>query len=181
MEQSTLEKLRYPIGKFEAPKIFTAELLTAAIQTISDFPDKLKKEVALLSHEQLETTYRPDGWTIRQVVHHCADSHMNCFIRLKWTLTENNPTIKFYYENLWGEGIDNKTMPIEPTLQFLDGLHYRLAFVMNSLSDFQMEMAYIHPEHNKEFELREMICLYAWHCNHHLAHITELKKREGWK
>ncbi|MCF6133354.1 YfiT family bacillithiol transferase [Flavobacterium wongokense] len=180
MEKSELEKLRYPIGKFEAPKTYTPELLAKAIQTIADFPHKLKSEVAHLSNSQLETPYRPEGWSVRQVIHHCADSHMNCLIRLKWTMTENNPTIKFYYENLWGEGIDNKTMPIEPTLLFLEGLHFRLAFIMKSLSETDLEMAYIHPEHNKEFELREMICLYEWHCNHHLAHITELKKREGW-
>ena len=181
MENSTLEKLRYPIGKFEAPTTYTSELLEKAIQTIADFPEKLKKEVLHLSREQLETPYRPEGWTIRQVIHHFADSHMNCFIRLKWTMTENNPTIKFYYENLWALGIDNSTMSIEPTLQFLEGLHYRLVFVMKSLSETDLEMAYIHPEHNKEFQLREMICLYEWHCQHHMAHITELKKRENWK
>lgn len=181
MENIELEKLRYPIGIFEAPKVYTSEILDKAIQTIADFPKKLKVEVQHLSNEQLETPYRREGWTIRQVIHHCADSHMNCFIRLKWTMTENNPTIKFYYENLWAEGIDNKTMPIEPTLHFLEGLHYRLAFVMKSLSETDLEMAYIHPEHNKEFQLREMICLYEWHCNHHLAHITELKKSKGWK
>ena len=157
MENTELEKLRYPIGKYEAPTIYTSELLAKAIETIASFPEKLKTEVAHLTHIQLETRYRPAGWTVRQVIHHCADSHMNCFIRLKWTMTENNPTIKFYYEDLWAEGIDNKTMPIEPTLQFLEGLHYRLAFVMKSLSETDMEMAYIHPEHNKKFELREMI------------------------
>ncbi|WP_333599855.1 YfiT family bacillithiol transferase [Flavobacterium sp.] len=180
MENSALDHLRYPIGKFEAPESYTAELLAKAINTIATFPEKLKSEVASLSQTQLETPYRKDGWTIRQVVHHCADSHMNCFIRLKWTLTENNPTIKFYYENLWGEGLDNKTMPIEPTLQFLEGLHFRLAFVMKNLSESDLKKTYVHPEHNKEFSLQEMICLYEWHCNHHLAHITELKKRENW-
>lgn len=181
MENPSLEKLRYPIGVFETPQVYTPQLLAKAIQTIANFPEKLKSEVGHLSNEQLETPYRPGGWTIRQLIHHCADSHMNCFIRLKWTLTENNPTIKFYYENLWGEGIDNKTMPIEPTLQFLEGLHFRLAFVMKSLTEEALHLAYIHPEHNKEFELREMICLYEWHCKHHLAHIIELKKREYWK
>ncbi len=173
MDNPNLEELRYPIGHFEAPKAYTADLLAKAIQTIATFPRQ--------SQSQLETPYRPDGWTIRQVIHHCADSHMNCLIRLKWTLTEDKPTIKFYYENLWGEGIDNRTMAIEPTLQLLEGLHYRLAFVMKSLSENDLDASYIHPEHNKEFQLREMICLYEWHCNHHLAHITGLKKREGWK
>ena len=181
MKNIELEKLRYPIGQFEAPQVYTSEILAKAIQTITTFPERLKAEVAYLSQAQLETPYRTEGWTIRQVVHHCADSHMNCFIRIKWTLTEDNPTIKFYYESLWAEGIDNKTMPIEPTLQFLEGLHYRLAFVMKNLSETELERTYFHPESNKEFQLKEVICLYAWHCNHHLAHITELKKRESWK
>ena len=118
MENSALEKLRYPIGKFIKPEVITSEILANSIQTIADFPEKLKAEVSHLSKVQLQTPYRTQGWTIRQVVHHSADSHMNCFIRIKWTLTEDNPTIKFYYESLWAEGIDNKTMPIEPTLQF---------------------------------------------------------------
>lgn len=176
-----LEKLRYPIGKFTKPEFITSQILAKAIQTIADFPERLKAEVSQLSQAQLEIPYRPDGWTIRQVVHHCADSHMNCFIRVKWTLTENNPTIKFYYESLWAEGIDNKTMAIEPTLQFLEGLHYRLVFVVKNLPEIDLERTYIHPEQNKEFQLKEVICLYAWHCNHHLAHITELKKRENWE
>ena len=181
MENSTLEKLRYPIGKFIKPEIFTSEIVQNAIATIASFPERLKIEVAHLANNQLETSYRQEGWTIRQVVHHCADSHMNCFIRIKWTLTENNPIIKFYYENLWSDGIDNKTMTIEPTLQFLKGLHYRMAFVMRNLSESDLEKSYIHPQYNQEYQLKEVICLYAWHCNHHLAHITELKKRENWK
>ena len=180
MENSALEKLRYPIGKFTKPEVITSDILAKAIQTIESFPEKLKTEAAHLSEAQLETQYRPEGWTIRQVIHHCADSHMNCFIRIKWTLTEDNPTIKFYYESLWAEGIDNKTMPIEPTLQFLEGLHFRLAFVMKNLSETDLERTYIHPEHNQEWKLKELICMYGWHCNHHLAHITELKKRENW-
>ena len=180
MKNIELEKLRYPIGQFEAPQVYTSEILAKAILTIATFPERLKAEVTYLSQAQLETPYRAEGWTIRQVVHHCADSHMNCFIRIKWTLTENNPTIKFYYESLWAEGFDNKTMPIEPTLQFLEGLHYRLSFIMKSLSETDLEASYVHPEHNKGFQLKEVICLYAWHCNHHLAHITELKKRENW-
>ncbi len=108
MENTKLEILRYPIGKFEAPEVYTSELLAKAIQTIESFPERLKTEVAHLSQIQLETPYRPAGWTVRQVIHHCADSHMNCFIRLKWTMTENNPTIKFYYESLWGKVLTTK-------------------------------------------------------------------------
>lgn len=175
-----LEKLRYPIGKFVAPEQYAQQYLLEKIDQIASFPERLKKEVAHLSEEQLQTPYRPDGWTVRQVVHHCADSHMNCLIRLKWTLTEENPTIKFYYEDRWSALHDNQTMPIAPTLAFLEGLHYRLAYLMRHLDSEQLERSFIHPEHGKSFQLKEIIGLYAWHSNHHLAHITELKKRNHW-
>ena len=180
MENSTLEHLRYPIGKFIAPEIYSGEYINNKIAEIASFPERLKKEVLQLTEEQLETVYRQDGWTIRQVIHHCADSHMNCFIRIKWALTEENPTIKFYHEDRWAELHDNLTMPIQPTLSFLEGLHYRLAYLMNSLSNEDLEKTFIHPENNKEFKIKEIIGTYAWHGNHHLAHITELKKQKGW-
>lgn len=180
MEHLDLEKLRYPIGKFEAPTNYNDAFLEESIAFIASFPERLKKEVAHLTEEQLDTPYRPYGWTIRQVIHHCADSHMNCYIRLKWTLTEDKPVIKFYYEDRWSEMNDNKTMPIAPTLSLLEGLHYRLGYIMKSLSAEALEKSFIHPEHQKEFRLKEIIGLYAWHGNHHLAHITELKKRMDW-
>jgi hypothetical protein len=180
MENTALEKLRYPIGKFIAPEIYSSEYLTYKIAEIASFPERLKKEVLHLTEEQLETPYRQDGWTIRQVIHHCADSHLNCFIRIKWTLTEDNPTIKFYHEDRWAELHDNLTMPIQPTLSFLEGLHFRLAYLMNSLSESDLEKSFIHPEHNAAFQLKEIIGTYAWHGNHHLAHITELKKQKVW-
>ncbi|NHM08078.1 putative metal-dependent hydrolase [Flavobacterium sp. CYK-4] len=175
-----LEKLRYPIGKFVPPDDYSLEYLTGRIDEIASFAERLTKEVADLTPQQLETPYRPGGWTIRQVIHHCADSHMNCLVRVKWALTEENPTIKFYYEDRWSTLEDNKTMPIEPTLAFLDGLHYRLAYLMRSLNSEQLNRSFIHPEHGKTFRLKEIIGLYAWHGNHHLAHITELKKRKHW-
>ena len=132
MENSALEKLKYPIGKFTAPENYSAAYLSERIAEIESFPERLKKEVFQLTPEQLETPYRENGWTIRQVIHHCADSHMNCFIRIKWALTENKPVIKFYHEDLWAELHDNLTMPIEPTLSFLEGLHFRLAYLMKS-------------------------------------------------
>ena len=180
MENTTLEKLRYPIGKFIVPEIFSSDYINTKIAEISSFPERLKKEVLYLTEEQLETPYRQDGWTIRQVIHHCADSHMNCFIRIKWALTEDKPVIKFYHEDLWSELHDNLTMPIQPTLSFLEGLHFRLAYLMNSLSEPDLEKTFIHPENNKEFKIKEIIGTYAWHGNQHLAHITELKKRKGW-
>jgi hypothetical protein len=174
------DKLRYPIGKFITPEVYTTDYLSERIQEIADFPALLKKEVSQLSDEQLDTPYRDGGWTIRQVTHHCADSHMNCFIRLKWALTEDTPTIKFYYEDLWGEMVDNTKMPIEPTLALLEGLHFRLAYLMNSLSESDLNKSFIHPEHNATFQIKEIIGTYAWHGLHHLAHITELKNSKGW-
>jgi hypothetical protein len=174
------DKLRYPIGKFITPEVYTTDYLSERIQEIADFPALLKKEVSQLSDEQLDTPYRDGGWTIRQVTHHCADSHMNCFIRLKWALTEDTPTIKFYYEDLWGEMVDNTKMPIESTLALLEGLHFRLAYLMNSLSASDLNKSFIHPEHNASFQIKEIIGTYAWHGLHHLAQITELKKRKGW-
>lgn len=180
MENSALEKLKYPIGKFTAPENYSAAYLSERIAEIESFPERLKKEVFQLTPEQLETPYRENGWTIRQVIHHCADSHMNCFIRIKWALTENKPVIKFYHEDLWAELHDNLTMPIEPTLSFLEGLHFRLAYLMKSFSESDLNKSFIHPENNKEYQLKEIIGTYAWHGNHHLAHITELKNRKGW-
>lgn len=174
------DKLRYPIGKFITPEVYTTDYLSERIQEIAEFPALLKKEVSQLSDEQLDTPYRDGGWTIRQVTHHCADSHMNCFIRLKWALTEDTPTIKFYYEDLWGEMVDNTKMPIESTLALLEGLHFRLAYLMKSLSASDLNKSFIHPEHNASFQIKEIIGTYAWHGLHHLAQITELKNRKGW-
>lgn len=180
MENTDLEKLRYPIGKFTAPAAYSETYLTENIAAIASFPERLKLAVSTLTDEQLDTPYRPEGWTVRQVVHHCADSHMNCYIRIKWTLTEDNPTIKYYFEDRWSALPDNLTMPIEPTLALLEGLHYRIAFLLNNLSETDLVRTFIHPEHQKEFAIRELIGLYAWHGNHHLAHITSLLQRKGW-
>ena len=175
-----LEQLKFPIGKFSKPDSFTKELLTLFISDIESFPQKLQQEVAHLNEQQLDTPYRPEGWTIRQVVHHCADSHMNSIIRFKLALTEEQPVIKPYLEDKWAELQDYK-LPIEPSLQLLEGLHFRWAILLKSFNEADLERKFIHPEHGKEFCLDEAIGMYAWHCNHHLAHITELKKREGWK
>ena len=180
MDNLLLDQLRYPIGKFIAPELYSRNYLAEKIAEISSFPERLKKEVIQLTEEQLDTPYRKDGWTVRQVIHHCADSHINCFIRIKWALTEDKPIIKFYHEDRWAEMHDNVTMPIQPTLSFLEGLHYRLAYLMKSLNEDDLEKIFIHPEHNSEFRIKEIIGTYAWHGNHHLAHITELKKKKGW-
>lgn len=181
MESLDLEKLKYPIGKFEFPTEFSPEYISDKIHAIESFPERLKKETIHLTDEQLNTPYRPNGWTVRQVIHHCAESHMNCYTRIKWALTENNPVIKPYNETLWSELPDNLNMPIQPTLILLEGLHFRLAYIMKNLSASDLEKSFIHPENNSEYKIKQLIGTYAWHGNHHLAHITSLKKYKNWK
>ena len=174
------EKLKYPIGEFIAPEKISKEMLADFLLTIGSFPIKLKSEVENLTQTQLDTPYRPEGWTIRQVVNHCADSHMNSLIRFKLALTESNPTIKPYMEERWAELADSKTMPIEPALKILDGLHERWLVLLNSLTEKDYHKTFVHPQSGKQFKLDENLGLYAWHCKHHLAHITVLKAKMGW-
>lgn len=181
MKELDLEKLKYPIGKFTAPEHYSQEYLSQKIEEIETFPKRLEKEVAHLTDEQLDTPYRPEGWTVRQVIHHCAESHMNCYVRIKWALTENNPVIKAYDEVLWSELNDNLTMPIQPTLELLKGLHFRLAYIMKNLSESDLEKTFVHPSDNSENKIKKIIGSYAWHGNHHLAHITTLKKYKKWE
>jgi hypothetical protein len=175
-----IEKLKFPIGKFDKPTTITKELLEMWIFDISIFPKKLTSQVLYLTEKQLDTQYRPGGWTIRQVVHHCADSHMNSLTRLKLALTEDRPTIKPYFEERWAELIDTKSMPIEPSLKMIEGIHQRWTVLLNNLTDEQYARVFIHPEYRKTLRVDENIGIYAWHCNHHLAHISETVKRENW-
>lgn len=174
-----IETLRYPIGNFTKPSLITPALLTEWTTHIETFPQRLRTEVMHLTETQLDTPYRPEGWTIRQLVHHCADSHMNAYIRFKLALTEEQPTIKPYMEARWAELIDS-SMPIESSMQILSGLHARWTTLLRSLTETELAKTFVHPEHQKTFRLDEIIALYAWHCNHHLAHITKLKERNGW-
>ncbi len=176
----TLDELKFPVGKFVKPEEYTTDVLAGCIAIISNFPNQLKKEVETLTDEQLNTPYRPDGWTIRQVVHHCADSHTHSLLRLKFTLTEDKPTIKPYAQEVWAELVDSKLMPIEPSLLILQGVHTRWTAILHTLTPDQFEREYMHPEYGKHFSLYEATALYAWHCKHHLAHITNLKKEKGW-
>lgn len=180
MTEQDFDNLRFPIGPFVKPATLNAEVINDFIRDIQTFPERLRIEVENLSDEQLDTPYRPEGWTIRQVVHHCADSHMNSLIRFKLALTEDAPVIKPYFEDRWAALPDSKNLPPEPSLQLLSGLHARWVVLLKSLGPADMEKVYIHPEQGKEFRLDEAIAIYAWHCNHHLAHITDLKQRKGW-
>jgi hypothetical protein len=171
-----IEHLKFPIGQFNRPEIITKNILDKWITEISTFPNRLTSEVNNLTENQLDTKYRPNGWTIRQVIHHCADSHMNSLTRFKLALTEDQPTIKPYFEERWAELLDSKNMPIQPSIKILEGIHERWSVLLQNLTDDQFEKEFIHPEHGKIFRIDENIGLYAWHCNHHLAHIKEAKK-----
>lgn len=173
------EDLRFPVGKFEKIEV-TEDLRQHFIKTIEELPKKLRSEVESLSEEQLETPYRPEGWTVKQVVHHLADSHSNSLIRFKLALTEDVPPIKPYAEDLWAELADGKHAPVELSLKMIDGLHARWTLVLKSMSAADFERKLFHPEHG-EVSLNYMLSLYDWHCRHHLAHITRLKERNNWK
>ncbi|MFV0565273.1 MAG: YfiT family bacillithiol transferase [Flavobacteriaceae bacterium] len=173
---SNLEQLKYPIGQFSPPQNIGYNDIKNWIETIKLFPERLKNEVANLSPDALEKTYRPEGWTITQIVHHCADSHMNSFIRFKLALTEDTPTIKPYFENLWAQLPEAKHYPIESSIAILEGLHDRWAFLLHNLSNDQLDKHYLHPENNQLLSLKETIGKYAWHCQHHLAHIKLAKQ-----
>ncbi len=147
---------------------------------ISSLPAKLKNETIQLNHDQLDTPYRAGGWTVRQVVNHCADSHMHCFTRFKLALTEENPVIKPYEQDPWAELADSTAIAVGPALLMLDGIHQRWVFLLETLSDKQLQRTFVHPEHGREIPLIEVVGLYAWHGNHHLAHITNLKSKRNW-
>ncbi len=170
---------RYPIGTFDKNIVVTKEMRNEFINTIESLPSQLRKEVANLSEQQLDTHYRDGGWTIRQVIHHLPDSHLNSYVRFKLALTEDNPAIKTYEEHLWAKLPDIFKTPINVSLNLLESLHKRWAILLNSLTDEQFEKTFQHPEWGK-ITLSKTLSLYAWHSKHHLAHITELKKKMGW-
>lgn len=174
------EKLKYPIGKFTFPENISDEDIKMGINIIDKFPTRLQSLVKDLSDEQLDTRYRSDGWTIRQVIHHCADSHINSIARFKWTLTEDLPTIKPYFEDRWGELFDSKEAPVDLSLNLLKSLHTKWVYLLRGLTPDDLKLKYYNPESKKEISLRTNIMLYSWHCEHHYAHIANLIKEKGW-
>jgi hypothetical protein len=172
------EKLRYPIGRFERG-LSDPGSRAERIQTIASLPSELRQVLAGLSDEQLDTPYRPGGWSVRQLVHHLADSHANSALRFRLALTEEKPVIKPYKQDAWALLEDARTGPIEPSLMLLEGLHARWATLLRSLDSAQFDRVLVHPE-TGEITVDFLLQIYAWHSRHHLAHINGLKQRQGW-
>lgn len=179
MQNTNLYQLRFPIGEFLEPHEYPVSLINTWIKEIDELPVQLQTEAGHLNELQLNTPYRPEGWTLRQVIHHIADSHLNSFIRFKLALTEENPTIKPYFEERWAN-LQDYSMPVQVSFQLLVHLHARWVHLLNSLTQQDLNKTYYHPENKREFTLQYAIGLYAWHGKHHLAHIQFLKKRQGW-
>ena len=176
----TNHNLRYPIGQFIPSESYTAEATKQQLATIGELPVKLTELVGKWGDDRLDTPYRPEGWTVRQLVHHIADSHMNAYIRTKLALTESNPTITPYEEGEWPKLLDS-TLDIAPSLVILKSLHLRWAAILASLSEIDLGRTYFHPGSQRTVTLREMIANYAWHGEHHYQHAYRLAERNGWE
>ncbi len=173
-----LDDLRYPVGPFRPPATSLPSIRAAQIETLRRLPERLRDAVSGLNDAQLDTPYRDGGWTVRQVVHHFADSHANSYVRFKLALTEDWPTIKPYDEAAWARLPDSK-MPIEPSLDFVDGLHGRFVALLSAMREEEFQRGFNHPERGR-VTLANSLALYDWHSRHHTAHITGLRTRMGW-
>lgn len=174
-----MSDLRYPIGPFVAPPSLAPAERAAAIQTITEAPARLRLACAGLSEAQLDTPYRPGGWTVRQVVHHVVDSHINAYLRTKFALSDDNPTIRPYPEQVWAEMADARTAPVLMSLTLLDALHGRWVLLLASLTPDLFARTFLHPERGP-MSIDDVLAMYEWHSRHHVAHITALRGREGW-
>jgi len=172
--------LRFPVGKFRADAAITESDYPLLIGQIAATPGALRSAVAGMSRDQVETRYRPGGWTVKQVVHHLPDSHLNAYTRFKLALTEDEPTIKAYDEAKWAELPDSQRVPIEVSLDLLESLHLRWVVLLRGMDGPDFQRGLRHPERGL-MTLAQLLALYAWHGRHHVAHITTLRDREGWK
>lgn len=173
-----LEALKYPLGRFtRGTKASTPERREELIARIERFPVDLEAALDGWSDADLDTPYRPGGWTVRQLVHHIADSHAQSLHRFKLALTEDRPVIKPYKEALWAEHVDARTLPIGSSLSIISGVHARWTVLMRAMADADWDRIFVHPEQNREISLAEALELYVWHSSHHLSHITGLKER----
>ena len=176
---STAVDPRYPVGNLQFDPDFDAAKRATAIRHIVQLPEKMSAAVAGLNDAQLDTPYRDGGWTVRQVVHHVVDSHMNAYVRCKLIVTETNPPLKAYSEKDWAELSDSKTLPVSLSLGIIDGLHRRWTTFLESLSPEDFARTGVHSERGP-ITIDTLLQIYGWHCRHHVAHITELRKRQGW-
>lgn len=179
-ESVNMEQLQYPIGKFKHPEKLDSDARSALIKNIEELPQKMADAVKGLNEEQLNTPYRPKGWTVRQVVHHVADSHINSYVRFKWAMTEDEPFIKAYDEKSWAQQPDAMEGNINLSLDLLKSLHARWAYFLNNMTEKDFSRQLQHPEWTRKLSLNMMCALYSWHSLHHTAHITELRKRMKW-
>ncbi|MBZ0256391.1 bacillithiol transferase BstA [bacterium] len=175
-----MDALRFPIGLFIYDGAYSSEERQRLIVEIAAAPAQLRTAVEGLDEAQLDTQYRPDGWTLRQVVHHIADSHINSYVRFRLALTEDEPRIRPYFEDRWGRLEDAQTAPAELSLALVESLHDRWVRLLRSLDDAHFQLKYYHPEADRKITLDEAVGTYAWHGKHHIAHITTLRHREGW-
>ncbi|EDP72055.1 hypothetical protein FBALC1_13177 [Flavobacteriales bacterium ALC-1] len=178
MTEQDLYKLKFPIGEFEKPNTITKHLINEWIGSIEALPQSIISVTKNLSEEELNYKYRPNGWSIKQVVHHCADSHINSIIRFKLGLTENTPTIRPYFEDRFAK-LSDYDQPIDTAISILNGVHKKLGVILRGLNDDELKREFVHPEHGKHFSLEETIGVYAWHSNHHLAHIKQALNYKG--
>ena len=169
--QKTLEQWKYPIGRFKYNGEYDEATRTKYLESIGTLPTRLKALTENLTEEQLNKPYRPDGWTVKQLIHHIADSHMNSIIRFKWALSEDHPTIKAYNEKAWAKLYDYRDTPIRVSLQLLEALHLRWIYLMTPFTAEDWKRTVVHPEMQKTISLNEFLALYAWHSEHHLEHI----------
>lgn len=174
------EQLAYPVGRYEAPEKYPPELQHEWIAAIEALPKWLDLCIENLDAAQLDTPYRPGGWTINQVIHHLADSHMNAYIRLKLALTEESPVVKPYDEKLWAELPDVETVPVNVSITLLHALHQRWVQVLRNMQPEDWERTYFHPEHEHYVAIWQMTDLYAWHGRHHMEQIRSLRQRMNW-
>ena len=174
-----MESLKFPIGHFHFTDDCNQEQIALWKQTIAEFPQRLKESTENLSALELNWQYRPDGWKIKQVVHHLADSHMNALIRIKLALTEHAPVIRPYEEALWAELSDGYSDDISPSLKIVEGVHGRWSQLLENFTDKDWEKMYFHPQHQRLFSIKEVLGIYQWHCNHHLAHIKQALAYKG--
>ena len=174
------DELRYPLGRFTYRGPLSPAERLACIERIEAAPAAIRRAVEGLRESQLDTPYREGGWTVRQVVHHVPDSHLNAYVRFRLALTEPTPTIRPYFEDRWAELPDAQRAPVEPSLALLESLHRRWLLLLRSLGPEDWGRRYLHPEHGREWSLDEVLGMYAWHGEHHTAHITRLRERMGW-